>query len=239
MEVSRTLPANLRFLRRRGATRSRGSDAARGRRATLQLYSAARAGRCCRWITLVELPLQHSSRKLGPASGGPETRCCSNLPRSLTDGATPRWPRRCWPVGVPPSVIALVQGDSRVAGAAVAADERIAAITFTGFHQGRSRHPRPGASGPHRRVTELQDGLLDPVLDVADDADLDRAAALIVKGASGCPPGLHRHQPCHRDRRGARQSWSKPRSSRAPMPWWSARVAVTAWTWARWPARSN
>src|SRR5690606_37756171 len=68
-----------------------------------------------------------------------------------------------------------------VAGAAVAADPRVAAVTFTGSTAvGRAIHQQVG---PQRRV-QLEMGGKNPVV-VAGDADLDAAAALIVKGAFG------------------------------------------------------
>ena len=82
--------------------------------------------------------------------------------------------------GLPPNAIALVQGDGTV-GAAVAQDPRVTAVTFTGStHVGRLIH---GQVGPDRRV-QLEMGGKNPVV-VADDVDIDAAAALIVKGAFG------------------------------------------------------
>jgi aldehyde dehydrogenase (NAD+) len=82
--------------------------------------------------------------------------------------------------GLPPQVIALVHGGGE-AGAALAADERVGAVTFTGSTRtGRAVH---AAAGPSRRV-QLEMGGKNPIV-VLDDADLDRAAQLIVKGAFG------------------------------------------------------
>ncbi|MDF2822779.1 MAG: aldehyde dehydrogenase [Mycobacterium sp.] len=174
MEVSRT-PANLRFYAAE-ATRSGG--------VTLPavgdtlLYTLREPVGVVGAITPWNFPLNIPSRKLGPALavGNPVLF----KPSEITPLMGQRLVEALLAGGLPPSVIALVQGDG-VAGAAVAADERIAAITFTGSTEvGRAIH---GRVGPHRRV-QLEMGGKNPVL-VADDADLDRAAALIVKGAFG------------------------------------------------------
>ncbi|KRD16025.1 aldehyde dehydrogenase [Mycobacterium sp. Root265] len=174
MEVSRT-PANLRFYAAE-ATRSGG--------VTLPavgdtlLYTLREPVGVVGAITPWNFPLNIPSRKLGPALavGNPVLF----KPSEITPLMGQRLVEALLAGGLPPSVIALVQGDG-LAGAAVAADERIAAITFTGSTEvGRAIH---GRVGPHRRV-QLEMGGKNPVL-VADDADLDRAAALIVKGAFG------------------------------------------------------
>jgi aldehyde dehydrogenase (NAD+) len=174
MEVSRT-PANLRFYAAE-ATRSGG--------VTLPavgdtlLYTLREPVGVVGAITPWNFPLNIPSRKLGPALavGNPVLF----KPSEITPLMGQRLVEALLAGGLPPSVIALVQGDG-VAGAAVAADERIAAITFTGSTEvGRAIH---GRVGPHRRV-QLEMGGKNPVV-VADDADLDRAAALIVKGAFG------------------------------------------------------
>lgn len=174
MEVGRT-PANLRFYAAE-ATRSGGVTlpAAGG---TL-VYTLREPVGVVGAITPWNFPLNIPSRKLGPALavGNPVLF----KPSEITPLMGQRLVEALLAGGLPPSVIALVQGDG-VAGAAVAADERIAAVTFTGSTDvGRAIH---GRVGPHRRV-QLEMGGKNPVL-VADDADLDRAAALIVKGAFG------------------------------------------------------
>jgi len=174
MEVGRT-PANLRFYAAE-ATRSGG--------VTLPavgdtlLYTLREPIGVVGAITPWNFPLNIPSRKLGPALavGNPVLF----KPSEITPLMGQRLVEALLAGGLPPSVIALVHGDG-VAGAAVAADERIAAITFTGSTEvGRAIH---GRVGPHRRV-QLEMGGKNPVV-VADDADLDRAAALIVKGAFG------------------------------------------------------
>ncbi|MDO0972721.1 aldehyde dehydrogenase family protein [Mycolicibacterium frederiksbergense] len=174
MEVSRT-PANLRFY---AAEATRGGGVTLPAAGDTLLYTLREPVGVVGAITPWNFPLNIPSRKLGPALavGNPVLF----KPSEITPLMGQRLVGALLAGGLPPSVIALVQGDG-VAGAAVAADERIAAITFTGSTEvGRAIHARVG---PHRRV-QLEMGGKNPVL-VADDADLDRAAALIVKGAFG------------------------------------------------------
>lgn len=174
MEVSRT-PANLRYY---------AAEATRCAGVTLPavgdtlLYTLREPVGVVGAITPWNFPLNIPSRKLGPALavGNPVLF----KPSEITPLMGQRLVEALLAGGLPPSVIALVQGDG-LPGAAVAADERIAAVTFTGSTGvGRAIHAQVG---PHRRV-QLEMGGKNPVL-VADDADLDRAAALIVKGAFG------------------------------------------------------
>lgn len=174
MEVSRT-PANLRFY---AAEATRGGGVTLPAAGDTLLYTLREPVGVVGAITPWNFPLNIPSRKLGPALavGNPVLF----KPSEITPLMGQRLVEALLAGGLPPSVIALVQGDG-VAGAAVAADERIAAVTFTGSTEvGRAIHARVG---PHRRV-QLEMGGKNPVL-VADDADLDRAAALIVKGAFG------------------------------------------------------
>ncbi len=174
MEVSRT-PANLRFY------------AGEATRATGTTYPAAGEGLVytvrepvgiVAAITPWNFPLNIPSRKIGPAlaAGNPVLF----KPSEITPLMGQRLVEALLDGGLPPGAIALVQGD-RVAGAAVAAEPRVAAVTFTGSTGvGRSIHRQVG---PERRV-QLEMGGKNPVV-VAQDADLDAAAALIVKGAFG------------------------------------------------------
>lgn len=174
MEVSRT-PANLRFY---AAEATRGGGVTLPAAGDTLLYTLREPVGVVGAITPWNFPLNIPSRKLGPALavGNPVLF----KPSEITPLMGQRLVEALLAGGLPPSVIALVQGDG-VAGAAVAADERIAAVTFTGSTEvGRAIHAKVG---PHRRV-QLEMGGKNPVL-VADDADLDRAAALIVKGAFG------------------------------------------------------
>ncbi|TRW81736.1 aldehyde dehydrogenase family protein [Mycolicibacterium sp. 018/SC-01/001] len=174
MEVSRT-PMNLRFYAAE-ATRCGGTTyPAAGQ--TL-LYTLREPVGVVGAITPWNFPLNIPSRKVGPALavGNPVLF----KPSELTPLMGQRLVEALLAGGLPPTAIALIQGDGK-AGAAVAADERVAAVTFTGSTQvGRKIHAQVG---PHRRV-QLEMGGKNPVV-VAADADPERAAALIVKGAFG------------------------------------------------------
>ncbi len=174
MEVTRT-PANLRFYAGE-ATRTTGmtypvagSNLVFTLREPVGIVGA---------ITPWNFPLNIPSRKLGPAlaAGNPVLF----KPSELTPLMGQRLVEALLDGGLPPNAIALVQGDG-AAGGAVAADPRVAALTFTGSTQvGRLIHRQ---MGPERRV-QLEMGGKNPVV-VAEDADLDAAAALILKGAFG------------------------------------------------------
>jgi acyl-CoA reductase-like NAD-dependent aldehyde dehydrogenase len=174
MEVIRT-PANLRFY------------AGEATRTTGDTYPAAGAGLVYTLrepvgivaaITPWNFPLNIPSRKLGPAlaAGNPVLF----KPSELTPLMGQRLVEALLAGGLPPTAIALVHGGSD-AGAALVADPRIAAVTFTGSTRvGRMIHREVG---PDRRV-QLEMGGKNPVV-VAEDANLDAAAALIIKGAFG------------------------------------------------------
>lgn len=174
MEVSRT-PANLRFYageatRTTGATYPAAGDGL--------VYTLREPVGIVAAITPWNFPFNIPSRKIGPAlaAGNPVLF----KPSEVTPLMGQRLVEALLDGGLPPSAIALVQGDG-TAGAAVAADTRVAAVTFTGSTRvGRAIH---AAVGPERRV-QLEMGGKNPVV-VAEDADLDGAAALIVKGAFG------------------------------------------------------
>lgn len=174
MEVGRT-PANLRFYAAE-ATRSGGTTCPAA--GDTLVYTLREPVGIVGAITPWNFPLNIPSRKLGPALavGNPVLF----KPSEVTPLMGQRLVEALLDGGLPPDAIALVQGDG-VAGAAVAADERVAAVTFTGSTAvGRSIHRQVG---PHRRV-QLEMGGKNPVV-VADDADPEKAAALIVKGAFG------------------------------------------------------
>lgn len=174
MEVSRT-PMNLRFYAAE-ATRALGSTYPVG--GETLLYTVREPVGIVGAITPWNFPLNIPSRKLGPALAVGNTVLFK--PSELTPLMGQRLVEALLAGGLPPNVIALVQGGGE-AGAAVAADERVAAVTFTGSTTvGRLIHAQVG---PHRRV-QLEMGGKNPVV-VAGDADPDKAAALIVKGAFG------------------------------------------------------
>ncbi|ORB28714.1 aldehyde dehydrogenase family protein [Mycolicibacterium parafortuitum] len=174
MEVSRT-PMNLRFY---AAEATRCGGATYPAAGDTLLYTLREPVGVVGAITPWNFPLNIPSRKLGPALalGNPVLF----KPSELTPLMGQRLVEALLAGGLPPNVIALVHGDG-TAGAAVAADDRVAAVTFTGSTRvGRLIHAQ---TGPHRRV-QLEMGGKNPVV-VAGDADPDRAAALIVKGAFG------------------------------------------------------
>ena len=129
-------------------------------------------------ITPWNFPLNIPSRKLGPALAAGNAVVFK--PSPVTPLLAQRLVEALLAGGLPPKAIALVQGGAP-AGAALAADDRVAALTFTGSTPaGRAVH---AAAGPTRRV-QLEMGGKNPVV-VLDDADLDRASQIIVKGAFG------------------------------------------------------
>jgi acyl-CoA reductase-like NAD-dependent aldehyde dehydrogenase len=82
--------------------------------------------------------------------------------------------------GLPAGAIAVLHGGAEVA-AALVSDDRVDAVTFTGStNVGEAIHRASRAS----QRTQLEMGGKNPVV-VLEDADLDRAAGLIVKGAFG------------------------------------------------------
>lgn len=174
MEVSRT-PMNLRFyageaVRSSGSTLpSPGDGLVMTLREPVGVVGA---------ITPWNFPLNIPSRKLGPALAAGNVVLFK--PSELTPMMGQRLVEALLAGGLPAGAIALVQGSGK-AGAALVADPRVDAVTFTGSTQtGRSIH---AAVGPERR-SQLEMGGKNPVV-VLDDADLDKAAALIVKGAFG------------------------------------------------------
>ncbi|TYB46734.1 aldehyde dehydrogenase family protein [Actinomadura chibensis] len=174
MEISRT-PRNLRFY------------AAEAHRITGRSFPADDGGivytrrepvGVVGAITPWNFPLNIPSRKVGPALAAGDVVVLK--PSPVTPLLAQRLVEALLAGGLPPAAIALVHGGAR-AGAALAADDRVAAVTFTGSTAaGRSVH---AAAGPSRRV-QLEMGGKNPVV-VLDDADLDRAARIIVKGAFG------------------------------------------------------
>jgi aldehyde dehydrogenase (NAD+) len=174
MEVTRT-PANLRFYAGE-ATRTTGvTYPAAG--ANL-VYTLREPVGIVGAITPWNFPLNIPSRKIGPAlaAGNPVLF----KPSEITPLMGQRLVEALLDGGLPSGAIALVQGGG-AAGEAVAADPRVTAVTFTGSTRvGRLIHRQVG---PERRV-QLEMGGKNPVV-VADDADVDAAAALIVKGAFG------------------------------------------------------
>ncbi|WP_063130892.1 aldehyde dehydrogenase family protein [Nocardia fusca] len=174
MEVGRT-PMNLRYyageaLRTTGSTfPSPGEGLVLTLREPVGIVAA---------ITPWNFPLNIPSRKLGPALAAGNGVVFK--PSELTPLLAQRLVEALLAGGLPADVLALVQGNGR-AGAALAADERVDAVTFTGSTAvGRAIHAAVGSA----RRSQLEMGGKNPVI-VLEDADIAAAAALIVKGAFG------------------------------------------------------
>lgn len=129
-------------------------------------------------ITPWNFPLNIPSRKLGPALAAGNGVVFK--PSELTPATSEALVRALIDAGVPGGALALVHGAGHV-GNAVVTDRRVGAITFTGSSPvGAAIHK---ASMPNQRC-QLEMGGKNPMV-VLDDADLDRAAKLIVRGAFG------------------------------------------------------
>lgn len=173
-EVRRT-PQNLRFaageaLRLTGETFPSGGEGT--------IMTAREPVGVVGAITPWNFPLNIPSRKLGPALAAGNGVVYK--PSEVTPSLGRRLVEALLEGGVPAAALALVQGGEE-AGSALAADPRVAAVTFTGsYAAGRSIHRE---MGPERR-NQLEMGGKNPVI-VLEDADLDRAAEIIAKGAFG------------------------------------------------------
>jgi alpha-ketoglutaric semialdehyde dehydrogenase len=129
-------------------------------------------------ITPWNFPLNIPSRKLGPALAAGNGVILK--PSEITPLMGQRLVEALLDAGVPAGTIALLQGGPRV-GSALVADPRIDAVTFTGSYAvGKLIH---SAVGPSRRC-QLEMGGKNPVI-VLEDADLDRAAQVVTRGAFG------------------------------------------------------
>ncbi|MFD1937514.1 aldehyde dehydrogenase family protein [Nonomuraea mangrovi] len=129
-------------------------------------------------ITPWNFPLTIPSRKIGPALAAGNAVLFK--PSPVTPLMAQRLVEALLAAGLPSRAVALLHGGA-AAGAAAAADPRVAAVTFTGSTTaGRAVH---ALVGPSRRA-QLEMGGKNPVV-VLQDADLDRAARIIVKGAFG------------------------------------------------------
>jgi aldehyde dehydrogenase (NAD+) len=174
MEVSRT-PLNLRFyageaMRTAGVTLPTGDG-------SLVFTMRAPVGVVAA-ITPWNFPLNIPSRKLGPALAAGNGVVFK--PSDVTPLLGQRLVDALLEGGLPAGAISVLHGGAEVA-AALVADDRVDAITFTGSTGvGEAIHRAVPAS----RRTQLEMGGKNPVV-VLEDADLDRAAALIVKGAFG------------------------------------------------------
>src|SRR5690242_727004 len=129
-------------------------------------------------ITPWNFPLNIPSRKVGPALAAGNGVVFK--PSELTPLLGQRLVEALLEAGVPGSALAMVNGHADV-GKALVADTRVGAVTFTGSTAvGEAIHANVS---PWVRC-QLETGGKNAVL-VWDDADLDLAADIVVKGAFG------------------------------------------------------
>jgi acyl-CoA reductase-like NAD-dependent aldehyde dehydrogenase len=172
---TRRTPANLRFyageaLRLAGRTYPTGEG-------SMVLTTREPVGVVAA-ITPWNFPLNIPSRKLGPALAAGNGVVFK--PSEVTPLLGQRMVEALLEAGLPSGAIALVHGGGE-AGAALVADERVSAVTFTGSTAVGKRIHR--TVGVHQRC-QLEMGGKNPVV-VLEDADLDRAAGIITRGAFG------------------------------------------------------
>lgn len=129
-------------------------------------------------ITPWNFPLNIPSRKVAPALAAGNGVVFK--PSELTPATAEALVRALLDAGLPAGAIALVHGGAE-AGSALVSDPRVGAITFTGSSAvGAAIHR---ATSPRQRC-QLEMGGKNPMVVLAD-ADLERAAALIARGAFG------------------------------------------------------
>lgn len=174
METMRT-PQNLRFyaseaLRMTGETYPTGDGSlVFSRRQPVGVVAA---------ITPWNFPLNIPSRKLGPALAAGNAIIFK--PSEVTPLMGQRLVEALAQAGVPGGALALVHGHADVGRAMVANDE-VRAVTFTGSTEvGTAIHEVTGVDVR----TQLEMGGKNALV-VLDDSDLDRATAMIAKGAFG------------------------------------------------------
>lgn len=174
MEATRT-PQNLRFyageaLRMTGETYPTGDGSlVFSRRQPVGVVAA---------ITPWNFPLNIPSRKLGPALAAGNAVVFK--PSEVTPLMGQRLVEALVQAGVPGGALAMVHGHAEVGRAMVANDE-VRAVTFTGSTEvGTAIHEVTGLDVR----TQLEMGGKNALV-VLDDSDLDRATAIIAKGAFG------------------------------------------------------
>lgn len=174
IETSRT-PQNLRFyagesLRLTGETYPVGDGQL--------VYSSRQPVGVVAAITPWNFPLNIPSRKLGPALAAGNGVVFK--PSEVTPISAQRLVEALLEAGVPGGALALVHGHAE-AGQALTTDSRVNAVTFTGS--------TGVGEAIHRSVSvqtraQLEMGGKNAMV-VMEDADLDRAADIIAKGAFG------------------------------------------------------
>ena len=129
-------------------------------------------------ITPWNFPLNIPSRKLGPALAAGNGVVFK--PSEVTPRSGQRLVEALLEAGVPGGALALVHGHAEV-GRALVSDPHVNAVTFTGSTAvGEAIH----AALPATVRSQLEMGGKNAVV-VNDDADLDKAADIIAKGAFG------------------------------------------------------
>jgi aldehyde dehydrogenase (NAD+) len=129
-------------------------------------------------ITPWNFPLNIPSRKMGPALAAGNGVIFK--PSELTPILGLRLVEALLEAGVPGRTLALVNGHAEV-GKALVSDHRVSAVTFTGSTAvGEAIH----ANVPPWVRCQLEMGGKNSLV-VWDDADLDRAAGIVAKGAFG------------------------------------------------------
>ena len=130
-------------------------------------------------ITPWNFPVSIPARKLGPALAA--GNCVVFKPSEISPLMGHRLVEALLEAGLPPQTIALVHGQGPALGAALVRAPGVGAVTFTGSYAVGAAIQR--TIGPDRRC-QLEMGGKNPVVVLAD-ADLDKAAAIILRGAFG------------------------------------------------------
>lgn len=130
-------------------------------------------------ITPWNFPLAMAARKIAPALAAGNGVVFK--PSEVTPLMGQRLVEVLLEAGVPPGVIALVQGSGPRAGQALVTDRRVAAVTFTGSYA--TGAAIQASVGTDTRC-QLEMGGKNATV-VLDDADLDKAVAIITRGAFG------------------------------------------------------
>lgn len=132
-------------------------------------------------VTPWNFPFNVPVRKITPALMGGNTVVLK--PASLTPRAGIEFTKLLADAGLPPGVVNCVTGAGSAVGAALVADPRIKAVSFTGSTAvGKSIQLQ---AARNLTPTQLELGGKNPAI-VLPDADLDAAVAEIVKGAFTC-----------------------------------------------------
>ncbi|HVC24452.1 MAG TPA: aldehyde dehydrogenase family protein [Acidimicrobiales bacterium] len=130
-------------------------------------------------ITPWNFPLSLPARKIAPAIAAGNAVVFKPSPATAGVGAA--LVRICEEAGLPRGLVRLVQGDDPDAMSALVSDSRVRAVTFTGSDRVGELLHRTVRAG-----TRLQFELGGHnIVVVCADADLDSAADLVVRGATG------------------------------------------------------